>query len=422
MKILDIAFKDLLRSFRSLFAVGMMFVVPLLITGLIYFAFGGMRRGNSAPDLPVTKAVVVNLDRPQGDGQNFGELLVAFLSDEQLATLISVSEMADETSARAAIDGQEAGVAIIIPTEFSAAATDPAGRAAITLIQDPTLTLGPRIVTDIVSQFADGFSGAKIAMNVAGDQWKARGLELDAAGQIVVARQYAAWAAKRGEEAAKGSYPGIDVQTPAVTMDEPTDPMAKILSGIMAGMLIFFTFYGGVNTAQSILYEDEEGTLARLFTTPTPRAVILGGKFVSVFITVAAQAAALMIASALAFGIHWGQPVTIALMVVGLVLLASGFGLFLMSFVKSTRQSGPVVGGALTMTSMMGGLFTTGVRMPAAFETVTLLVPQGWALRGWRLALDGAGASDVMLPALAMLALGSAFFALAVMNFRKRFE
>ena len=40
MKILDIAFKDLTRSFRSAFAVGMMFVAPLLITGLIYFAFG----------------------------------------------------------------------------------------------------------------------------------------------------------------------------------------------------------------------------------------------------------------------------------------------------------------------------------------------------------------------------------------------
>ena len=36
MKILDIAFKDLLRSFRSAFGLVMMFVAPLLITGLIY--------------------------------------------------------------------------------------------------------------------------------------------------------------------------------------------------------------------------------------------------------------------------------------------------------------------------------------------------------------------------------------------------
>ena len=46
MKVLDIALKDLLRSFRSAFALVMMFVAPLLITGLIYFAFGSMLGGD----------------------------------------------------------------------------------------------------------------------------------------------------------------------------------------------------------------------------------------------------------------------------------------------------------------------------------------------------------------------------------------
>ena len=42
MKVLDIALKDMLRSFRSRFALVMMFVVPLLITGIMNFAFGGL--------------------------------------------------------------------------------------------------------------------------------------------------------------------------------------------------------------------------------------------------------------------------------------------------------------------------------------------------------------------------------------------
>ena len=46
MKILDIALKDLTRSFRSAFAIGMMVVAPLMLTGLIYFAFGGMSSGD----------------------------------------------------------------------------------------------------------------------------------------------------------------------------------------------------------------------------------------------------------------------------------------------------------------------------------------------------------------------------------------
>ncbi len=46
MKILEIALKDLTRSFRSLFAVGMTIVAPLLLIGLISLAFGGALQRN----------------------------------------------------------------------------------------------------------------------------------------------------------------------------------------------------------------------------------------------------------------------------------------------------------------------------------------------------------------------------------------
>ena len=46
MKILDIALKDLKHIFKSIFSLVMMFGAPLLITGLLYFAFGGLASGN----------------------------------------------------------------------------------------------------------------------------------------------------------------------------------------------------------------------------------------------------------------------------------------------------------------------------------------------------------------------------------------
>jgi hypothetical protein len=60
MKILDIAFKDLVRSTRSLFLIGMAFAAPLLITALIYFSFGSIASGNV--DMPTINVGVVNLD------------------------------------------------------------------------------------------------------------------------------------------------------------------------------------------------------------------------------------------------------------------------------------------------------------------------------------------------------------------------
>jgi len=422
MKILDIALKDLLRSFRSAFALVMMFIVPLLITGLIYFAFGSMMGGDGGFGLPLTQVQIVNLDQPDpGSGFSVGQMLVEFLQDEELADLLQVTEAADEASARAAVDNQEAAVAVIIPSNFTAAATAPEGGATITLYPDPTLTLGPAIVQMMLEQIMDGFSGIKIAVSVVTDQLDRRGIVLEEEMASQVSMQYATWLQSWGQSRSEGAYLALNMQPPPGEA-EPVSPAAAMMGSIMAGMLIFFTFFTGANTAQSIIREDEEGTLARLFTTPTPRPVILGGKFASVFFTVIVQAIVLLLVSGMLFGIRWGEPLTVVLVTLGLVVAAAGFGLLLMSFVKSTRQAGSVIGGVLTLAGMAGGLFTTNIpNMPAAFDIVTLFTPHGWALRGWKLALAGGGAGDVLLPVIVMFGMGTVFFAVGAFLFRKRF-
>jgi len=421
MKVLDIALKDMLRSFRSRFALVMMFVVPLLITGIMQFAFGGLG-GDGGFDLPVTRVQVVNLDQPGPQFSfSFGQMLVGFLQDEELAELLQVTEAANEADARAAVQGQEAGVAVIIPPNFTTAALAPDGSAEVTLYQDPTLTLGPSIVKGIVSQFVDGFAGAKIAAGVVADQLGQRGVAIDAGLMQDVAARYGAWAESLDRSRGEGAHPILDIQPPP-TKAEPVSQGAGMMGGIMAGMVIFFTFFTGANTAETIIREDEEGTLARLFTTPTPQAVILGGKFAAVFITLVVQVIVLMLVSVVIFDIHWGKPLTVALVALGLVVAAAGFGVFIMSFLKSTRQAGPVVGAVLTLTGMLGGLFTTGFQnLPAAYETINLLTPHGWVMRGWKLALAGGGVSDVLLPTLVSLVMGIVFFVVGALVFRRRF-
>ena len=112
MKILDIAFKDMTRSFRSVFAIGMMVVAPLLLTGLIYFAFG---RAETGFDLPVTRVQVVNLDQPDSrSGFAAGQLLAEYLQGESLSELLRVTVAPDQASARAAVERQEADVALAL--------------------------------------------------------------------------------------------------------------------------------------------------------------------------------------------------------------------------------------------------------------------------------------------------------------------
>lgn len=415
MKTLDIALKDLQHIFLNVFSLVMMFGAPLLLTGLLYFAFGEMVTGRGGFTLPVTQVVVANLDQPLPQpAQPAGEMLVGFLQDPSLAEIIEVSQVTDEAAARQAVNERRAGVAVIIPPEFSAAAFTPNQSAQVTLYQDPTLTIGPGIVKDLVSHYMDAFSGTKIAGQVAA------GNPPDEAARAQVIQQYTAWLKSEGH-AAGAANPRLAVLSPAGEAQDQ-NPGMSMIGPIMAGLLVFFVFFMGARGAESILLEDEQGTLARLFTTPTSVSVILGGKLFGVVVSLCVQVGLLLLASVLLFRVQWGQALTVLLASTALIVAASGFGLLVMSFVRTSQQTGPVLGGVMTLAGMLGGLFTTGLpNMPAAVERFTLVVPQGWALRIWKLALAGAPPAEVIVPVLVLLALGLLFFAVGVARFRKRF-
>jgi ABC-2 type transport system permease protein len=427
----DIAMKDLILYSRSRFVWVMMFVAPLLVTGLIYFAFGGL--GSSGGfHLPVTPVQVANLDQPAAQlgssssdlgsagGLSVGKMLVEFLQSENLASLVEVKTASDEATARSLVDQGEADVALVVPADLTTAILMPGRNATIVLYQDPTLTIGPGVVEGLVDQFLDGFSGSKIAVGVAAQQLSEHGITADSAVMQSIAMSYAAWAQELGESRQTGQRSIVNIEA---TPQKPkaTNQVADLAGRILAGQLIFFSFYTAAATAQSIITEEEQRTLGRLFTTPMSRTTILAGKFIAVFALVLGQVVVLTAASSLLFGIHWGRPLPLLFAVLSLVVVTSGFGIFLMSFVRSSRQAGLVFGGVLTVLGMAGGLFSAGVdSLPKAFETAAMLTPHGWALRIWKLSLAGARASEMLLPLAVLLAIGAASFVIGAMSFRRR--
>lgn len=420
MKVFNIALKDTLRSLRSPFSLAMMLVAPLLVAGLLYFAFGSLTGGGDL-EVPEIYVYVANLDQGlEGGGFAAGEQLVTFLESEDL-DFVRLVQVADAERARAAVDNQDADVAVIIPGDFSQAALTADRETSVALYEDPTLTIAPAIVQDLLRQFVDGFAGAKIATDVTVTQFRQRGIEAEAGLGQEVAQQYAAWLESSDHHHGQEDRANLDVRAPA-GQDGGQERELAMIEPIMASMMIFFVFFIGANAAESIVREDQEGTLARLFTTPTARASILGGKVIAVIATLVIQIGVLLLVSSLLFGIQWGSLLPVVLLTVGLVVCAAGFGVLLMSFVRTTRQAGPVMGGVLTIGGMLGGLFTSGIpNLPSAFEDMTLVTPQGWALRGWKLVMAGGGVGDVLLPTLVTFGAGLLCFGVAVLVLRKRF-
>ncbi len=282
------------------------------------------------------------------------------------------------------------------------------------------MTLGPGIIRSILNRFMDGMAGVKIAINVFMDE----AIESDYALTGEVIQQYLDLSLVQTEDLASTL---LDERAPtaAPSSEQSSENMLlRIVGPIMGGMMIFYAFYTGANMAQSILKEEEERTLPRLFTTPTPQAVILTGKFMAVFLTVLVQVVVLIMAARLIFHIQWGQPLPVVMMAAGVVLIASSFGIFTNSLLKSTRQGGVIFGGVLTMTGMLGMISIFAMASPTAAQlgnTVSLLVPQGWAVRGLLQAMNGAPVADVALTTLAMLVWSATFFVIGVWRFNRRY-
>ena len=132
----------------------------------------------------------------------------------------------------------------------------------------------------------------------------------------------------------------------------------------------------------------------------------------------------LLLAARLLFKVYWGEAFPVTLMAVGIVFSASSFGVFLNSFLKNSKQGGVLYGGVLTVTGMIGMIRIFAMGSPAAAtlgDTVSLLVPQGWAVRSMLLSMDGAGPDSLIVNTLVLLAWSLAFFAIGVWRFNRRY-
>jgi ABC-type multidrug transport system permease subunit len=293
----------------------------------------------------------------------------------------------------------------------------------VLIVGDPTLTIGPTVAQNMVTALLDGVTGGGIALDTITSRQRANGITPDPAQIPHWIATYQTWYTDFQRNLFHHpDSAALAMVAPAEGETGTVNPLQEVIGLVMTGQMIFFAFFTGAYSMMSILREDEEGTLARLFTTPTSHTAILAGKFLAVFVTVLLQGLVLMVAGRLAFGVNWGDPLAAAVALTGQVIAAGGLGVLIIAFVKNSRQAGPVLSGVLCVLGFLGGLMTVAVpNMPAVFNTMANLTPQGWVLKGWRMVMSGQALADMLVPFVVLVAMGAVMFAIGAVKFRKRF-
>jgi ABC-2 type transport system permease protein len=367
---------------------------------------------------------VVNADKLPADAyinHPLGDDIRSMFFDESVESWISARDYPDTTSARLAVDEQEIGVAVIIPRDFTESYLAGETGSAVRIISDPTLTIAPQVVQNMVTAMLDGAAGGKIALETVNQRGQRKGYLSDPSQIQGLIDRYTTWYAEFQRDMFHNPEQAALVMVAPDTKGEYKNPMQDMLGPLMAGQMVFFAFFTGAYSMMSILREDEEGTLARLFTTPVKRTSILAGKFIAVFLSVIVQGVVLIFAAHYTFGINWGEPLAVILVLTGQVVAAAGLGVLLISFIKTSQQGGPILGGGLTALGMLGGLFTSGMSMPEAFTMLAVFTPQGWVIKAWKVVMNGQPLTELATPLIVIVFMGIVMFTIGAVVFRKRY-
>jgi len=358
---ITIAAKDLRQRIRDRSVFVIAFLVPFGLAGVL-----SLTLANVDEDAAFTATFGV-VDR---DG---GEISAGFVDLLRGLDFVTLREVDSVARADALADGGDVDAAFVIPEGFSARAGTGQG-GELQVITNPGESIGPLIATSLARSFASEIDAVQVAVATvlgSGEHDPAVVAEL-----VERARQ----------------------TSPAAVVDPDTAESRQFSATTFyaAGMAVFFVFFTVEFGVRSLLEERQGGTLARLLVAPMRPAWIIGGKAIASFLVGLVSMSALVIASALALGADWGNPVGVALLVVAGVLSAMGLTALVATLAKTPAQASGYASTVAVVLGLLGGTFFPVSQGPSVLANLSLIAPHAWMMRGFQDLAAGGTAVDVL--------------------------
>jgi ABC-2 type transport system permease protein len=192
--------------------------------------------------------------------------------------------------------------------------------------------------------------------------------------------------------------------------------MASYFAPSMAMVFLFFTVGFG---AKSLYVERREGLVSRLQAGPVSSTTIVGAKALAMCGLGLLSMSTIWATSVLVFGATWGAPGPVLLILIAMVLAAIGITSLVASAARTEEQIDLYSGLTGFVLALLGGSFIQYFQMPRQMQLLSLVTPNGWALRSFADMVAVGGGIFAVLPAIAAIgafAVISAFVAARRLN------
>jgi ABC-2 type transport system permease protein len=198
-------------------------------------------------------------------------------------------------------------------------------------------------------------------------------------------------------------------------------PQMNGMSARAAGFAIMFVMIMMMSVTGTILEARKNGVWYRLLATPASKFEIAFGYLLSFFLIGWIQFGVLMFATHFMFGVSWGNPISIVMLVSALLFAIVGMGLLIAGMVKTVEQQASIGNLVVVSTCMISGVYWPIEIEPVFMQKMAEFLPQTWAMKGFtEIIANGGGLLDIV-DSLAVL-LGFALVFLFVGMKKIRFE
>lgn len=344
-------------------------LVPLSLMGVLNLAFGG-----AGPDSVELKPVTVVAS--SGDAGPLGGALLSALDSLEImdVTLRSVPAAA----VRQETQDSGADLGLVIPAGFTAAVTS--GKAVSVQVVE-----GDRqgVETDVLISVVDNLLGQFGAGAVAAMAGHSAGLPPEVHAGV-------------GRQSVAGN--------PALVLLEGQAAAEQLsLKGTMvagqAGLFLLFTVGFGV---LALLAEREQGTLARLKSSPLAARSIFTAKALVGFILGILATTVLLSIGSLLFSVSFGSPLVVGMLIVSVAAAATSMTFIVARLVRTAEQANVAQSILAMVLGIAGGAFFP-IEASGLFAVLLDLNPVGAFIRGLGISAGGGGPADVALPLTVML-------------------
>lgn len=388
-KAIHIGLKDLRLRLRDRSAIIIAFIAPLLLATIISFAFGREQVTFR------TSFAIADQDRSDVS-KSFVEALgkIPVVKDAVKIRQVSAEQ------AQSLVGDNKVGAGIVIPPGFGEAVIS--GKAA-------EIKVLRNVESPVSGTFAEAVAGAFTT-------------EINS-GRVAIQTAVAAGALQNRDSPGLAALiqKAVAARIPIQLIDGQIGTReVKASSYFGPSMSIFFLFFTVQFGALGILAERRDGTLSRLLASPIKPSMIVTGKVLSSFVLGLVSITSMIVATTFLLGANWGDPLAVVAITLAIVFTAMGVTGLVITLAKTVEQAQGY--GSITAVglALLGGNFIQVTDAPEIIRRISLLTPNGWALRAFvDLSAEGGGIASI-LPALgAILAFGIVAGGLALLLGRK---